>query len=150
VCRAIEKKVMLSLNFRNGIFGYWPFWNIQKETVFKGNEMIKRIATYSLPEGTDGDEFFKYHTEIHAADVLNAAGAGLKKYVISRVTKIVRGKQQFFGIMEQWWESEAAMNKGMEILKSTKLPNGKSVVEDFTSRVMNDFSAVVEEFIVKE
>ena len=111
--------------------------------------MIKRIGLYSLPEGTDPEKFWKYHTEVHAADVMRFAGSALKKYVVSRVTEIVTGDIRYFAVMETWWESEEAMRDAFEAFRTTKLANGKTVSEDFWSQVENSFNAGVEEFIMK-
>jgi len=112
--------------------------------------MVKRVGIYSLPQGTDGDQFWEYHTKVHAADVMRAGGPALKKYVLSRVTKVISGTPQFFALIETWWESEKAAEKGFESFKTTKLSNGKTIAEDFWSRVTNGFSAQTEEVIIKE
>ena len=41
--------------------------------------MVKMVSIYSLPEGVDPDEFWRYHTEDHASDIKRAAGTRLKK-----------------------------------------------------------------------
>lgn len=110
--------------------------------------MIKRVCIYSLPEGVDGDKFWEYHKQVHAADVLRATGPTLKKYVINRVTKVVRGRQQFFGMMETWWENEETMENSAS--RTTKVANGNTVTDDFWSRVTNGFGAIVEEVVLKE
>ena len=75
--------------------------------------MIKMVSIYSIPEGTNPDEFWMCHTEIHAKDVKKAAGPSLKKYVINRVIKVRRGEPKFFGLIEQW---TACMRKLLTIL----------------------------------
>jgi hypothetical protein len=112
--------------------------------------MLKRLTVYSLPDGTDGEEFWKYHTQSHAVDCMKASGQWRKKYVINRVTKALYGKPQFFGLIETWWQSEEAMEKDMEALRTTRLPNSKTIAEDFSSQVTGAFSVLVEEFVVKE
>lgn len=107
--------------------------------------MIKRIAVYSLPEGTDPDEFWKYHTELHSADVRKAFGFRVKKYVINRVVEVVKGQPTFWGVVELWFENTEAMNEAHERLKHFKTLKGKTFQEDFFSRVTGRFSAVVEE-----
>ncbi len=99
--------------------------------------MIKMINVYSLPEGTDPDEFWKYHTEEHALDVKNAAGPILKKYVINRVIEARSGEPAFFGLIETWWESEEARQ---EYIKRSYPRKG-----EFSSRVTGSFAALVEE-----
>ncbi len=111
--------------------------------------MIKRVTVYSLREGTDPDELWKYHTEVHASDYKKVCGSRLKKYVINRVTKVSSGKAEFWGLAETWWESEEEMNAATEEHKNIKLANGKTMFEDFTSRVNLHFIAWVEEKEIK-
>jgi hypothetical protein len=113
-------------------------------------QMIKKVAVYSLADGTDADQFWEYHTKIHAADVISVAGPALKRYVINRVRRVVRGTPQFFAFIETWWESEEGMNQYLRDINTTKLPNGKTIVEDFWSRGIQGFEAAVEELVMKE
>jgi hypothetical protein len=106
--------------------------------------MIKVIAGYSLPEGTDLEEFWKYHTQVHAADCKKAYGPRLKKYTINRVTKVLKG-EPVFAIMEDWFEDEAALAEADKRLKSMIAASGKNMVEDFASRVTRSFRFIVEE-----
>ena len=99
--------------------------------------MLKMITVYSLPEGTDPDEFWKYHIEEHALDFKNAAVPLLKKYVINRVVEARRGEPTFFGLIETWWESEEARQ---EYNKRSYPKKG-----EFGSRVSESFTALVEE-----
>ena len=107
--------------------------------------MIKRISVYSLPEGTDPEAFWKYHTEVHALDVKNAAGSLLKKYVINRVIKVTHGEPKFWGVIELWFENEEAFKEFNKRTLKTKVANGKAMIDDFTSRVTGRFGALVEE-----
>jgi len=52
--------------------------------------VVKRLMVCSLAEGTDSDEFWKYWVQVHAAALKNEAG--IKKYVLSRVTEVVKGE----------------------------------------------------------
>ena len=115
--------------------------------------MIKRLSAYWLPEGTDPDEFWRYHTQVHAADVVERAGPALKKYTISRILKTVSGEQskpEMFAVIEMWWESEEAMNEAFKVIQASKLPNEKTIWDDFWSRVAGGFSTVTEEFVAKD
>lgn len=112
--------------------------------------MIKKVAVYSLAEGTDPDQFWEYHTTTHAADVMKAAGPALKRYAINRVRQVVRGSPQFFAFVETWWESEEGMNRYLREISTTKLPNGETIVEDFWSRGICGSEVVVEELIMKK
>ena len=104
--------------------------------------MLKRLVIYSLPEGTDPEEFWKYHAEVHSADVKKHAGPGLKKYVINRVTKVLAGDEKIFGIVELYFENEKAMNESIKNLDTAK---AKSINEEFWSQAIRNFTAIVEE-----
>lgn len=111
--------------------------------------MIKRVCIYSLPEGTDGDEFWHWHTKIHSVDILKSVGDACKKYVINRVTKVVRGKELCYGFVETWWESEEAAEKAFESWKDQKLPDGTTIADDWWDRIVDGFSFAVEEYEAK-
>ena len=107
--------------------------------------MYKTMSVYALPEGTDPDEFWKYHTQVHAADVKKAAGPTLKKYVINRVVEVMRGEPKFFGVIEMWWESKEARDGYAKRAQTVKTATGKSPPEDFGARVISGFSVHLEE-----
>lgn len=111
--------------------------------------MIKVIAMYSLPEGTDPDEFWKYHTEVHASDIKKAYGPRLKKYVINRVIKVLKGEPKLFAIMENWFENEEALAEADKDAKTLRTAGGKTIVDDFASRVTQSYRAIVEEKEIK-
>lgn len=111
--------------------------------------MIKRVAVYWIPEGTDGDKFWEYHTKVHAADAVRYWPVKPLKYTITRITQPIMGeKAPFFALVEMWWENEEVMTKSMNVLKTTKLPNGKFVMDDFWSRVAGGFIGAAEEYEV--
>jgi uncharacterized protein (TIGR02118 family) len=110
-----------------------------------GRDVIKSISVYSLPAGTDPDEFWKYHTEVHAKDVVKIAGPALKKYTINRVVEVRFGQPKFWGVIEMWWESKEAARDYIKRASLIKTPNGKGIPEDFGSRVIEQFGAQVEE-----
>ena len=107
--------------------------------------MYKTITVYSLPEGTDPEEFWKYHTEVHALDVKKVAGPLLKEYVINHVIEVIRGEPKFWGLIEMWWESKQAREEYFERAEYVKAASGKTPLEDFVSRVISGFSVHVEE-----
>jgi len=110
--------------------------------------MIKRVTVYSLPEGTDPDEFWKYHQEVHAPDFVKLAGPDLKRYVIHRVNKVIRGEPKFFGFVETWWENEEAMERSVQNVAAHKTADGKTVQEDFFSRITDGFMTLVDERVI--
>ena len=74
--------------------------------------MIKRIGVYRLPQGADGDAFWKYHKEVHAVQAKEAFGPYLKRYVINRVRRVINGSGSWYGIVETWWESHEDIERG--------------------------------------
>jgi uncharacterized protein (TIGR02118 family) len=107
--------------------------------------MYKTMTVYALPEGTDPDEFWKYHTQVHAMDVKKAAGSTLKKFAINRVIEVFKGEPKIFGVIEMWWESKEAMDGYSKRAKLVKTATGKSPLDDFRGRVIYGFSIHVEE-----
>lgn len=111
---------------------------------------VKRVSVCWLPEGTDTDQFWKYHTRVHTLDAMKVAGPRLKKYAISRVGRVIMGKPMFFDLTETWWDSEEDMHQGFDIgARTYKLTSGKTVAEDFWYRVAGGFTALVDEYVVK-
>jgi len=102
--------------------------------------MIKRVAVFSLPETADPDEFWKYGVETHTAEVKELPG--LRKYVINRVTKVVKGEPKFWGLAELWFDSEEAHHQAFTSSA------GDSTREDFASRIAEHFHAWVEEKVI--
>ena len=111
--------------------------------------MIKRIGIYSIPPETDPEEWWRYHTEVHARDFVKAGGDDLLKYVINRVTRVIKGEKACFGIVETCYPDEAAMLRVYARCRETILPNGKNVDDDYFSRVVSAMSYEVEERVVK-
>lgn len=109
--------------------------------------MIKRLGVYSLPEDVDGDEFWNYHTKIHAEQAKQAFGDYLKRYVVNRVRRVISGQGHWFGLVETWWDSQEDLDRAFESLNTTILPNGLNVSDDFGSRVASYTSYDVEEFV---
>jgi hypothetical protein len=109
--------------------------------------MIKRLGVYSLPEDTDGDEFWRYHTQEHAQQAKQAFGDYLKRYTINRIRRLIAGEGDWFGLVETWWDSQADVDRGFANLNTTMLPNGLSISDDFGSRVDRYTSFEVDEFV---
>ncbi len=109
--------------------------------------MFKTMSFYSLPEGADGVKIWKYHTEVHALDVKKVAGPLLKKYVIRRVIKAIRGEPTFWGIIEIWWESAEAQEEFIKRAQNYKgTASGKTPPEDFASLgIIRGFSVQIED-----
>ena len=61
---------------------------------------LKTIGAYGLPPTVDGDAFWRYHTEIHGVDVMNAAGDLLMEYSLNRRVETLAGAPGFFAMIE--------------------------------------------------
>jgi hypothetical protein len=109
--------------------------------------MIKRLGVYSLPEDVAGDEFWNYHTRIHAEQAQQAFGDYLKRYVINRVQQVISGRGQWFGLVETWWDNQDDIDQAFNSLNTTILPNGLTVSDDFNFRLARYTSYDVEEFV---
>ncbi|MFH1031575.1 MAG: EthD family reductase [Chloroflexota bacterium] len=107
--------------------------------------MYQTLSVYEIPEGTDPDEFWKYHTEVHAVDVANAVRPLLKRYVIKRLKTVIRGKPKWFGCVEMWWDSEEDRVKAFEHADTIITASGKNIGEDFASQVTFEWYVSVEE-----
>ena len=107
--------------------------------------MFKRISVFSLLEGVDPDEFWKFHTEVHTPEVKSAGGSLLKKYVLNRVIKVTHGEPKFWGVVELWFDNEEAFKEFVKRTLAFKVANKKNSFDDFASCVTGRFGAVVEE-----
>ena len=104
---------------------------------------------YSLPHGTDPDEFWKYHTCEHAVHSVDSFDDYLEYYVINRVSRVIKGQPVCFGVVELWFADRESLTKGFDAHKQVILPSGRNVSEDFNLRVVDAFGYVVEEFTAK-
>ena len=109
----------------------------------------KYMGFYSLPSGTDPDEFWKYHTCEHAVHSVDSFDDYLEYYVINRVSRVVKGQSVCFGVVELWFADREGLTKGFDAHERVILPNGRNVSEDFNVRVVDAFGYVVEEFTAK-
>ncbi len=98
--------------------------------------MVKRVVIFSLADGKDPDEVWKYY-ETHAANYKKMPG--IRKYVINRVTKAAGGIP-FWGMSEFWFDSEEAYNRARS---STARPK-----DDFHSMHGVMLNAWVEEKVI--
>ena len=109
----------------------------------------KYMGFYSLPQGTDPDNFWEYHTREHAVHSVDSFEDYLEYYVINRVSRVIKGQSVCFGVVELWFADRECLTKGFEAHKRVILPNGRNVSEDFNVRVADAFGYVVEEFTAK-
>jgi len=110
--------------------------------------VLKRMSVYSLPEGTDPDEFWKYHKEAHAPDIKKGYGPRLKRYVPHRVTKVIDGEPSFYRFVELWCDSEEDFEEGFKAHSALKTPEEKAPHQDFLSWVTNFFMVHADEEVI--
>jgi len=107
------------------------------------------MAVFSLPPEADSDEYWQWHTTVHAPQSVKAAGSGLKRYVLNRVVQTVAGEPKFYAIVETWWEDEEAIRKAGEAYQLMTTPDGESFVQSFRSRITDFCNVLVEEKVIK-
>lgn len=110
---------------------------------------VKRMTFYKLADGIDGDEFFRYHTQKHSVDVLEAIQEDYcrQKYVINRVQQFTSGEECFYGFIETWWRTASDMERELSELAHKKLPDGQLVVAEFFDQVREPVVYEVEEYV---
>ncbi|MBI2832383.1 MAG: EthD family reductase [Chloroflexi bacterium] len=104
--------------------------------------MIKRVTCWSLREGVDPDDMWKFWTGPHAAIAKKVFGNRMKKYTTSRVIKTLRGEPKFWGVVELWFENEKEMNECFKDLNSYKVPEGTKITDDFFYRALENLDAL--------
>ena len=106
--------------------------------------MVKVVSTFSLAEGQDPDKVWKYWIETHTPKVKKVPG--LRKYVISRITKVTSGpngtgqEPKYWGMAELWFDSEEVHNQSFGSLQK----------DDLGSMVCDMRSSFVEERVIVE
>ena len=99
--------------------------------------MVKRVGVFSLTEGKDPDETWKYWVETHATNV--AKLPSIRKYIINRIAKVVKGETKFWGIVELWFDNEEAYDKAFALHTG----------DEFSTMITEPrFSAWVEEKVI--
>jgi uncharacterized protein (TIGR02118 family) len=73
--------------------------------------MIKVIGTAYRRDDFTTEEFFRYWRDVHAP--ISAAVDGLRGYVVSEVVRRLQGELDADAFVEQWWDDEAAMERGL-------------------------------------
>ena len=72
--------------------------------------MVKVVAMFNLPEGTDEAEFEKYFVNQHARKDA-AKIPGLRRYVIGKVVGSPAGQPAWYRVNELWFDSVKAATK---------------------------------------
>jgi hypothetical protein len=65
----------------------------------------KRLGFMGLQEGEDPDEGWKVWKDVHAVIWKNTS-PGIRRYVISRVIKAMPEPAKWWGLLEQWFDTE--------------------------------------------
>ncbi len=112
--------------------------------------MIKRMGTCLPKIWIDPDEFWDYHSLVHAVDTIRVSPPGFNRYVMSRITKLLSGYPKFYDLTEIWYEDEETMDKCHEAWKSIAAPAGKAIHDDFNSWVTENCSFIVEQLIARD
>ena len=103
--------------------------------------MVKRIMIFKLKDGVNPDKFWKFW-DVHAQTFKKLPT--LKKYVLNRVTKIVKGEPKYWGLVEIWAENAEAYEKA-----SKDHPIVKELASDgFAEQVTDSFTVWVEEKVI--
>lgn len=116
--------------------------------------MIKRVGIFSLARGKDPEEVWKFYAEVHAPDVASRT-PGLRKYVINRAVKpwierrgLMGGEPRWWGILEQWYDSEEAFNQAAS-MPHTLTASQQKDMEVWASYIGERFGeAIVEEKVL--
>ena len=95
--------------------------------------MVKLVAMFNLPPGTNEAEFEKYFVKKHAPAA--AKIPGLRRYVIGKVVGSPAGEPGWYRVNELWFDSVKAA------LKSFSSPVAVEATNDLMPRV-KDFTPV--------
>lgn len=128
-----------------------PFWNVTEEVLeiveadqTEGIKAYKTMTAFKIPEGVKGDEFWKYLTEVHAAEVRKITEDLVKKFSFHRPIKVAAGSPTFYAISEIWWASKEARDKFNKLAQKQKTASGKTLAQDFESRTSQVWSVEIE------
>ncbi len=99
--------------------------------------MVKVVAMFNLPRGTDEAEFEKYFVRKHARDA--AKIPGLRRYVIGKVVGSPAGEPAWYRVNELWFDSAKAAQKAFNSQIALDATNDLMPrVQDFTPVFVKD------------
>jgi uncharacterized protein (TIGR02118 family) len=99
--------------------------------------MVKLVAMFNLPPGTDEAEFEKYFVKKHARDA--AKIPGLRKYSIGKVVGSPAGEPAWYRVNELWFDSVPAALKAFNSQVAADATNDLMPrVKDFTPVFVKD------------
>ena len=99
--------------------------------------MVKLVAMFNLPAGTDEAEFERYFVKKHAPDA--AKMPGLRRYTIGKVVGSPAGQAAWYRVNELWFDSVRAALKAFNSPVAVEATNGLMPrVKDFTPVFVKD------------
>jgi uncharacterized protein (TIGR02118 family) len=99
--------------------------------------MVKVVAMFNLPPGTDEAEFERYFVKKHAPDA--AQIPGLRKYTIGKVVGSPAGEPAWYRVNELWFDSVKAAQKAFNSQVAVDATNDLMPrVKDFTPVFVKD------------
>ena len=99
--------------------------------------MVKLVAMFNLPPGTNEVEFEKYFIKKHARDA--AKIPGLRRYVIGKVVGSPAGEPAWYRVNELWFDSVKAALKAINSQVAVEATNDLMPrVKDFTPVFVKD------------
>lgn len=99
--------------------------------------MVKVVAMFNLPPGTDEAGFEKYFVKKHAPDA--AKIPGLRKYTIGKVVRSPAGEPAWYRVNELWFDSVEAAQKAFNSQVAVDATNDLMPrVKDFTPVFVKD------------
>ena len=99
--------------------------------------MVKLVAMFNLPPGTDEAEFEKYFVRKHARDA--AKIPGLRRYLIGKVVGSPAGTPAWYRVNELWFDSVKAALKAFNSAEAVAATNDLMPrVKDFTPVFVKD------------
>ncbi len=99
--------------------------------------MVKLVAMFNLPEGTDEAAFERYFIKKHATDAAHIPG--LRRYTIGKVVGLPSERPAWYRVNELWFDNMGAAMKALNsqvAIECTNdlMPRGK----DFTAVFVKD------------
>jgi uncharacterized protein (TIGR02118 family) len=103
-----------------------------------GADMVKLVAMFNLPKGTDEAEFEKFFVQKHARRDA-AKIPGLRRYVIGKVVGSPAGEPAWYRVNELWFDSVKAAQKFLNSQIAVDATNDLMPrVQDFTPVFVKD------------
>lgn len=100
--------------------------------------MVKVVAMFNLPEGTNEAEFEKYFVSKHARKDA-AKIPGLRRYAIGKVVGSPAGQPAWYRVNELWFDSVKAATKAFNSQAAVDCTNDLMPrVKDFTPVFVKD------------